>query len=195
MFGYYPRVHVSELAVAMIDQCQNGITKDPLWSDELAEIGKRVLKKEDYLCWPSVLFFPVVISDERTKEGKKKIGQGFIEIQEPLILLKASSQQKPSFYEFILAEFCTLCIKLDLWKWQNKRVPKVTGIDRFSVHYHAVYFARGIDRLGSCASNGNQHPWTLRRIGWLSVLNTQSSRLMTSGSVKERYRYFSTSAK
>ncbi|CRG89505.1 hypothetical protein PISL3812_06541 [Talaromyces islandicus] len=49
MFGYYPRVHVSELAAAMIDQCQNGITKDPLWSDELAELGKRVLKEEDYL--------------------------------------------------------------------------------------------------------------------------------------------------
>lgn len=49
MFGYSPRVHLSELAAAMIDQCQNGITKDPLWSDELAEIGKRVLKTEDYL--------------------------------------------------------------------------------------------------------------------------------------------------
>jgi hypothetical protein len=49
MFGYTPRVHVSELAAAMIDQCQNGITKDTLWSDELATIGKRVLKEEDYL--------------------------------------------------------------------------------------------------------------------------------------------------
>ncbi|CRG83419.1 hypothetical protein PISL3812_00770 [Talaromyces islandicus] len=49
MFGHTPRVHVSELAAAMIDQAQNGITKDPLWSDELAEIGKRVLKEEDYL--------------------------------------------------------------------------------------------------------------------------------------------------
>jgi hypothetical protein len=49
MFGHTPRVHVSELAAAMIDQCQHGITKDPLWSDELAEIGKRVLKEEDYL--------------------------------------------------------------------------------------------------------------------------------------------------
>jgi len=49
MYGHSPRVHVSELAAAMIDQCVNGITKDPLWSDDLAEIGKRVLRKEDYL--------------------------------------------------------------------------------------------------------------------------------------------------
>ncbi|QKX64642.1 uncharacterized protein TRUGW13939_11818 [Talaromyces rugulosus] len=49
IFGHTPRVHVSELAAAVIDQCQHGITKDPLWSDELAEIGKRVLKEEDYL--------------------------------------------------------------------------------------------------------------------------------------------------
>lgn len=48
-FGYSPRVHVSELAAAMIDQCVNGITKDPLWSDDLATIGKRVLREEDYL--------------------------------------------------------------------------------------------------------------------------------------------------
>lgn len=49
MFGYSPRVHVSELAAAMIDQCLNGITKDTLWSEDLAEIGKRLLKEEDYL--------------------------------------------------------------------------------------------------------------------------------------------------
>jgi hypothetical protein len=49
MFGHTPRVHVSELAAAMIDQCLNGITKDPLWSDDLANIGQRVLRKEDYL--------------------------------------------------------------------------------------------------------------------------------------------------
>lgn len=49
MFGHTPRVHVSELAAAMIDQCLTGITKDPLWSDELAEIGQRILRKEDYL--------------------------------------------------------------------------------------------------------------------------------------------------
>lgn len=49
MFGYTPRVHVSELAAAMIDQCLNGITKDPLWSNELAEIGQGVLREEDYL--------------------------------------------------------------------------------------------------------------------------------------------------
>ena len=44
-----PRVHVSELAAAMIDQCLNGITKDPLWASDLVEIGERVLKAEDYL--------------------------------------------------------------------------------------------------------------------------------------------------
>lgn len=49
MFGHTPRVHVSELAAAMIDQCQHGITEDPLWSDKLSEIGKRVLREEDYL--------------------------------------------------------------------------------------------------------------------------------------------------
>jgi len=49
IFGHIPRVHVSELAAAMIDQCKNGITKDPLWSNELADIGSRVLQKEDYL--------------------------------------------------------------------------------------------------------------------------------------------------
>ena len=49
MFGYAPKVHVSEIAAAMIDQCLNGVTKDPLWSNELAEIGQRLLRKEDYL--------------------------------------------------------------------------------------------------------------------------------------------------
>jgi hypothetical protein len=49
MFGHIIRVHVSELAAAMIDQCLNGITKDPLWSKDLAEIGQRVLHEEDYL--------------------------------------------------------------------------------------------------------------------------------------------------
>jgi hypothetical protein len=49
LFGHSPRVHVSELAAAMIDQCLNGITKDPLWGDELAQIGQRVLREEDYL--------------------------------------------------------------------------------------------------------------------------------------------------
>ena len=48
-FGYSPKVHVSELAAAMIDQCLNGITKDPLWNDDLEKIGQRVLRKEDYL--------------------------------------------------------------------------------------------------------------------------------------------------
>jgi hypothetical protein len=49
MSGHVPRVHVSELAAAMIDQCLNGIIQDPLWSDDLAKIGKSVLSKEDYL--------------------------------------------------------------------------------------------------------------------------------------------------
>jgi hypothetical protein len=49
MFGYIIRVHVSELAAAMIDQCLSGITKDPLWSKDLVEIGQRVLHEEDYL--------------------------------------------------------------------------------------------------------------------------------------------------
>ena len=38
-FGHTPTVHLSELAAAMIDQCLNGITKDPLWSEDLVEIG------------------------------------------------------------------------------------------------------------------------------------------------------------
>jgi hypothetical protein len=49
MFGHTPRVHVSELAAAMIDQCLNGITKDPLWSNDLAKIGQCALREEDYL--------------------------------------------------------------------------------------------------------------------------------------------------
>jgi len=50
MFGEEPKVHVSELAaVAMIEQCVNGITKDPLWSKDLVEIGQGVLGKGDYL--------------------------------------------------------------------------------------------------------------------------------------------------
>ena len=47
--GHHPAVHVSELAAAMIDQCLHGIVKDPLWSEDLIEIGRRVLHKEDYL--------------------------------------------------------------------------------------------------------------------------------------------------
>ena len=49
MFGHTPRVHVSELAAAMIGQCINGITKEPLWSDDCAKIGQGILHKEDYL--------------------------------------------------------------------------------------------------------------------------------------------------
>ena len=48
-FGHVSRVHVSELAAAMIDQCIHGITKDPLLSDDLVEIGQRVICEEDYL--------------------------------------------------------------------------------------------------------------------------------------------------
>ena len=48
-FAHTPTVHLSELAAAMIDQCLNGIMKDPLWTEDLVEIGQRVLHKEDYL--------------------------------------------------------------------------------------------------------------------------------------------------
>ena len=48
-FGHAHAVHVSEHAAAMIDQCLNGITKDPLRSNDLVEIGQRVLRDEDYL--------------------------------------------------------------------------------------------------------------------------------------------------
>jgi len=49
MFGPTPTVHVSELAAAMIDQCLNGITKDPLFGDDLLKIGQKLLNKDDYL--------------------------------------------------------------------------------------------------------------------------------------------------
>ncbi|TVY82925.1 hypothetical protein LSUE1_G002265 [Lachnellula suecica] len=39
MYGYTRRVHVSEPAAAMIDQCLNGITKDPLPRDGLRRLG------------------------------------------------------------------------------------------------------------------------------------------------------------
>lgn len=48
-FGHTPIVHLSELAAAMIEQCQHGITKDPLWGEDLVEIGQRALSPEDYL--------------------------------------------------------------------------------------------------------------------------------------------------
>lgn len=48
-FGHTPTVHLSELAAAMIDQSLNGISKDPLWGEDLVQIGQRVLRKEDYL--------------------------------------------------------------------------------------------------------------------------------------------------
>lgn len=50
---------MSELAAAMIDQRVNGITKDPLWSDALAEIGKRVLPEEDFLVSEQVLILKI----------------------------------------------------------------------------------------------------------------------------------------
>ena len=49
IFGDIPEVHLSELAAAMVDQCVNGITKDPLWNEDLIKIGRRVLREEDYL--------------------------------------------------------------------------------------------------------------------------------------------------
>ena len=48
-FGDTPTLHVSELAAAMLEQCLNGITKDPLWSTNLLEIGQRVIREEGYL--------------------------------------------------------------------------------------------------------------------------------------------------
>ncbi|KAL9615622.1 MAG: hypothetical protein Q9204_008726 [Flavoplaca sp. TL-2023a] len=48
-FGHTPTVHLSELAAAMIDQCLHGITKDPLWGEDLVEIGQRALSPEAYL--------------------------------------------------------------------------------------------------------------------------------------------------
>ena len=49
IFGDTPVVHISELAAAMIDQCLNGITGDPLWAVDLVRIGKGTLSVEDYL--------------------------------------------------------------------------------------------------------------------------------------------------
>ncbi|KUJ07722.1 NAD(P)-binding protein [Mollisia scopiformis] len=46
LFGDTPTIHVSELAAALIDQCLNGITEDPLWAKELVRIGKRVLRDD-----------------------------------------------------------------------------------------------------------------------------------------------------
>ena len=48
-FGHTPTVHLSQLAAAMIDQCLQGITKYPLWGEDLVEIGQRALSPEDYL--------------------------------------------------------------------------------------------------------------------------------------------------
>ncbi|KAF2203961.1 hypothetical protein GQ43DRAFT_447033 [Delitschia confertaspora ATCC 74209] len=48
-FGDMPWVHMSELAAAMIDQCLNGITKDPLWARGLVDMGSRVLREEEYV--------------------------------------------------------------------------------------------------------------------------------------------------
>ena len=47
-FGHSPSVHVSDLAATMIEQCLTGITKDPLWSEDLEKIGTGLLSKEDY---------------------------------------------------------------------------------------------------------------------------------------------------
>ncbi|KAL8908868.1 MAG: hypothetical protein Q9207_000594 [Kuettlingeria erythrocarpa] len=48
-FGHIPTVRLSELAAAMIDQCLHGITKNPLWGEDLVEIGQRALSPENYL--------------------------------------------------------------------------------------------------------------------------------------------------
>ncbi|KAF2864927.1 hypothetical protein BDV95DRAFT_555213 [Massariosphaeria phaeospora] len=48
-FGPTPWVHVSELAAAMIQQCLDGITKEPLWGKDLQEIGSKALRQEDYV--------------------------------------------------------------------------------------------------------------------------------------------------
>ena len=48
-FGHTPTVHLSKLAAAIIDQCPYGITKDPLWREDLVEVGQRALSPEDYL--------------------------------------------------------------------------------------------------------------------------------------------------
>lgn len=41
-----PWIHVSQIAAAMIDQCVNGITKEPLWSKDLLDIGSPFLREE-----------------------------------------------------------------------------------------------------------------------------------------------------
>ena len=42
-------VYVSETAVTIINQCLNGITKDPLWNNNSVKTGNSVLQEEDYL--------------------------------------------------------------------------------------------------------------------------------------------------
>lgn len=49
MYGYVPKVHVSELAAASIELCLKGSTKEPLWSEDLVELGGGLLDEEDYL--------------------------------------------------------------------------------------------------------------------------------------------------
>lgn len=52
-----------------------------------------------------------------------------------------------------------------------------------------------ITTVSAVAVNLFQQPGALRRIGWHSVLKTQSSRLTMLGSTKDKYRYLRTSAK
>ncbi|KAF2104704.1 hypothetical protein NA57DRAFT_70912 [Rhizodiscina lignyota] len=40
----FPKIDVSEVAAAMIDQVLNGFEKEPLWNEDLLRIGQRVLK-------------------------------------------------------------------------------------------------------------------------------------------------------
>lgn len=49
IIGDTPKVHVSELAAAMIEQCLTGITMEPLSNKDLEEIGRSALQEADYL--------------------------------------------------------------------------------------------------------------------------------------------------
>ena len=52
LFGWVP---VSVYAAAIIDQCENGITKDLLWSKDLSEIGSHVLSREGHVGYNDLL--------------------------------------------------------------------------------------------------------------------------------------------
>ena len=49
-YGHEPRIHVSELAAVTISLALDGIGEvDTLFSNEMAERGKKLLGKDDYL--------------------------------------------------------------------------------------------------------------------------------------------------